>query len=114
MVSNTLSRSDTRHRGGSVLEITQNAVRRVAALARLAVSDDEAQRLAAQLTDIIGYAELLQTVHLTDVPPTSHPLSLYNALREDESRPSLPRDIALANAPDDDGEQVRVPAVLEG
>ncbi|MDQ0189626.1 Asp-tRNA(Asn)/Glu-tRNA(Gln) amidotransferase subunit GatC [Alicyclobacillus cycloheptanicus] len=96
------------------MKITEDAVRHVAALARLAVSDEEVARLSTQLTEIIGYAELLQSVDLTDVPPTSHPLALTNALREDESRPSLARDAALANAPDHDGEQVRVPAVLEG
>ncbi|MCL6593378.1 MAG: Asp-tRNA(Asn)/Glu-tRNA(Gln) amidotransferase subunit GatC [Alicyclobacillus sp.] len=96
------------------MKITEETVRHVAKLARLAVSAEEAARLAPQLSDIIGYAEQLQAVDLADVPPTSHPLALVNVLRADESRPSLPRERALANAPDDDGEQVRVPAVLEG
>ncbi|SFU87208.1 Asp-tRNA(Asn)/Glu-tRNA(Gln) amidotransferase subunit GatC [Alicyclobacillus macrosporangiidus] len=96
------------------MKISADTVRHVAKLARLAVSEEEAARLAPQLSDIIGYADELQAVDLADVPPTSHPFALVNVLREDEPRPSLPRERALANAPDTDGEQVRVPAVLEG
>ncbi|MCL6548407.1 MAG: Asp-tRNA(Asn)/Glu-tRNA(Gln) amidotransferase subunit GatC [Alicyclobacillus sp.] len=96
------------------MRITEDEVRHVAKLARLAVSPEEAARLAVQLSDIIGYAEQLQEVDLNGVEPTSHPLARYNALRKDEVRPSLDRDIALSVAPDTDGEQVRVPAVLEG
>ncbi|MCL6600038.1 Asp-tRNA(Asn)/Glu-tRNA(Gln) amidotransferase subunit GatC [Alicyclobacillus macrosporangiidus] len=96
------------------MKISADTVRHVAKLARLAVSEEEAARLAPQLSDIIGYADELQSVDLADVPPTSHPFALVNVLREDEPRPSLPRERALANAPDTDGEQVRVPAVLEG
>jgi aspartyl-tRNA(Asn)/glutamyl-tRNA(Gln) amidotransferase subunit C len=96
------------------VKISADTVRHVAKLARLAVSEEEAARLAPQLSDIIGYADELQAVDLADVPPTSHPFALVNVLREDEPRPSLPRERALANAPDTDGEQVRVPAVLEG
>jgi aspartyl-tRNA(Asn)/glutamyl-tRNA(Gln) amidotransferase subunit C len=96
------------------LKITHETVQHVAKLARLAVSEEEAHRLAPQLSEIIAYAEQLQSVNLDGVEPTSHPLPLVNVLRKDEPRPSLPREEALANAPDHDGEQVRVPAVLEG
>ncbi|MBX5436944.1 MAG: Asp-tRNA(Asn)/Glu-tRNA(Gln) amidotransferase subunit GatC [Alicyclobacillaceae bacterium] len=96
------------------MRITEETVQNVARLARLAVGREEAARLAPQLSDIIGYAEQLQQVDLEGVEPTSHPLSRYNALRPDEVRPCLDREAALANAPDSDGEQVRVPAVLEG
>lgn len=96
------------------MKIDASTVRHVAALARLAVSEDDVATLAHQLTDILGYAEQLQGVDMTGVIPTSHPFPLENVLRKDESRPGLSREAALANAPDSDGEQVRVPAVLEG
>ncbi|MCL6452111.1 MAG: Asp-tRNA(Asn)/Glu-tRNA(Gln) amidotransferase subunit GatC [Alicyclobacillus sp.] len=96
------------------MQITHDTVRDVARLARLAVSEAEAHALAPQLSAIISYAEQLQSVDLTEVPPTSHPLALMNVFRADEPRPSLPREVALAQAPDSDGGQVRVPAVLEG
>lgn len=96
------------------MKITEDAVRHVAKLARLAVTPEEAAKLAPQLSDIISYAEQLQHLDLDDVPPTSHSLPLANVLRSDVPRPSLSREQALANAPDTDGQQVRVPAVLEG
>lgn len=96
------------------MNITEDAVLHVAKLARLAVSEEEAHRLAPQLSDIISYAEQLQRVDLSDVVPTSHALQLTNVLRPDTPRPGLTREQALANAPDSDGQQVRVPAVLEG
>jgi aspartyl-tRNA(Asn)/glutamyl-tRNA(Gln) amidotransferase subunit C len=96
------------------LKITEDTVRHVAQLARLAVSAEEAARLAPQLNDILDYAEQLQSLDLSDVLPTSHSLPLTNVMRADEPRASLSREKALANAPDSDGQQVRVPAVLEG
>ncbi|MCF8563972.1 Asp-tRNA(Asn)/Glu-tRNA(Gln) amidotransferase subunit GatC [Alicyclobacillus tolerans] len=96
------------------MKISEDTIRHVANLARLAVSDSEVTKLAPQLSDIITYAEQLQSVDLSAVEPTSHPFPLVNVLRADEPRPSLNRDAALANAPDSDGEQVRVPAVMEG
>lgn len=96
------------------MRITEDVVKNVAKLARLAVSDEEAGKLAPQLAEIISYAEQLQQLDLTDVPPTSHSLVLVNVLRDDVTHTGLPREEALANAPDSDGEHVRVPAVLEG
>ncbi|RIV19162.1 Asp-tRNA(Asn)/Glu-tRNA(Gln) amidotransferase subunit GatC [Alicyclobacillaceae bacterium I2511] len=96
------------------LKISEDVVRHVARLARLAVCDEEVHGLASQLSDILEYAEQLQQVDLTGVAPTSHPFPLKNVLRTDVPRPGLPREVLLANAPDDDGEQIRVPAVLEG
>lgn len=96
------------------MKITEETVRQVAKLARLAVSTEEAARLAPQMNDILGYAEQLQGVDMTGVQPTSHSLPLVNVMREDTSRPSTDREKILANAPDSDGEQIRVPAVMEG
>jgi aspartyl-tRNA(Asn)/glutamyl-tRNA(Gln) amidotransferase subunit C len=96
------------------LIISEDTIRHVAKLARLAVTDEEARLLAPQLSDILDYANELQEVDLTDVEPTSHSFPLYNVLRKDEAKPGLSREAALKNAPDSDGGQVRVPAVLEG
>lgn len=96
------------------MKITEDVIRRVATLARLAVNDEEVATLTPQLNDIISYAEQLQDVDFGDVEPTSHSFAMVNVLRDDVARPGLSRTDALANAPDSDGEQVRVPAVLEG
>ncbi len=94
--------------------ISEETIRHVAKLARLAVTDEEAHLLAPQLSDILDYANELQEVDLTNIEPTSHSFPLYNVLRQDEPKPGLTREAALKNAPDSDDGQVRVPAVLEG
>lgn len=96
------------------MNITEEVVKHVAKLARLAVAEEEARKLAPQLSDIISYAQQLQEVDLKDVAPTSHTLELSNVLRADVPCEGLTNEQALANAPDSDGQQVRVPAVLEG
>lgn len=96
------------------MNITEDVVKNVAKLARLAVSEEEAHQLAPQLSEIISYAEKLQEIDLVDITPTSHSLSLTNVLREDIPHEGLSREQALANVPDSDGQQVRVPAVFEG
>ncbi len=77
-------------------------VARIAQLARLELTADELELFARQLAGILGYAEQLQDVDTATVPPTSHPLALTAALREDEVRPSLQREDALRSAPDAD------------
>ncbi len=94
--------------------ISEETIRHVAKLARLALTDDEVHILTPQLSDILDYANELQEIELGDVEPTSHSFPLYNVLRADEPKPGLTREAALRNAPDSDGEQIRVPAVLEG
>ena len=91
-------------------------VARIAQLARLALSDEELSLFARQLAGILAYAEQLQDVPTNGVPPTSHPLALTAAFREDETRPSLPREAALAAAPEPspEGGLFKVPRVLGG
>ena len=89
-------------------------VERIARLARLALTVDERDLFARQLTGILQYAEQLREVDTTGVAPTSHPLALSAPLRDDERRPSLPRDEALKRAPDADlaAGLFKVPRVL--
>jgi aspartyl-tRNA(Asn)/glutamyl-tRNA(Gln) amidotransferase subunit C len=89
-------------------------VERIARLARLALSAEERDLFARQLTGILQYAEQLREVDTTGVAPTSHPLALSAPLRDDRTRPSLPRDEALKGAPDADRAAglFKVPRVL--
>lgn len=96
------------------MKITEDTVSHVARLARLAMSDQDKATLSPQLSEILDYAEQLQQVDLEGVEPTSHPFRQVNVLRQDVTRESLPRVVALQNAPDQEAGQVRVPAVLEG
>ncbi len=74
-------------------------VRRIAALARLALTPDEVTLFSTQLASILAYATLVQEVDTTGVPPTSHPLGDGARWREDVVAPSLDRDEVLAHAP---------------
>lgn len=91
-----------------------NDVAQIARLARLALTRDEMELYARQLADILAYAEQLQEVDTSGVPPTSHPLALTAALREDEVRPSVPREEFLRAAPEADvaAGLFKVPRVL--
>ena len=82
----------------------------VARLARLALREDEIERLQGQLNAILDAVGKVSELDLSDVPPTSHPLALVNVLAPDEPAPSLPLEDALANAPEREGDFFRVPA----
>ncbi|CAN5406870.1 MAG: Asp-tRNA(Asn)/Glu-tRNA(Gln) amidotransferase subunit GatC [Acidobacteria bacterium] len=74
-------------------------VERVARLARLALTDDEANLFARQLADILGYVEQVQAIDTTGIAPTSHPHITGTVQRADVVEASLDRDTALASAP---------------
>ena len=94
------------------MAITRNEVLHVARLARLALSEEEIERLTEQLGAILEAVGKVAELDLTDVPPTSHPLDLVNVARADEAQPSLPRAEALANAPDVEGGFFKVPPAI--
>jgi len=92
------------------MAISRDEVLHVARLARLALSDDEIDRLGAQLNAILEAVGKVSELDLADVEATAHPLDLVNVWAEDEPRPCLSVDEALANAPDREGGSFRVPA----
>jgi aspartyl-tRNA(Asn)/glutamyl-tRNA(Gln) amidotransferase subunit C len=81
------------------VEIGREEVLHVARLARLALTDEEVERFRGQLSAILEAVGKVSELDLEGVPPTSHPLDLVNVLADDVPQPSLPRDVALANAP---------------
>ena len=89
--------------------ISRDEVLHVARLARLALTDEEVERLGAQLSAILEAVGKVAELDLEGVEPTAHPLDLVNVWAEDEPRPSLPVDEALAGAPDREGGFFRVP-----
>jgi aspartyl-tRNA(Asn)/glutamyl-tRNA(Gln) amidotransferase subunit C len=82
------------------MAITRDEVLHVARLARLELTDDEIDRFTDQLNAILEAVAKVSELDLSDVEPTAHPLDLVNVWAEDEPRPSLAVDEALANAPD--------------
>jgi aspartyl-tRNA(Asn)/glutamyl-tRNA(Gln) amidotransferase subunit C len=92
------------------MAISKDEVLHVARLAKLALTDDEVEKLTEELGAILEAVGVVAELDLADVLPTSHPLDLVNVWAEDEPRPSLPLEDVLANAPDADGSLFRVPA----
>jgi len=90
-------------------EISRELLLHVAHLARLELSEDELARLEGQLNDILAAVSKVAELDLSDVPPTSHPLDIVNVWGEDEPRPCLSLEDALANAPERDGDFFKVP-----
>lgn len=93
--------------------LTREEVLHVAMLARLGLSDEEVETLRSQLGQVLEYIEMLQGVDTSSVAPTAQVLSHLNVSRPDGSRPSLPTDEVLANAPGREGAFFTVPAVFE-
>ena len=95
------------------MRLTLEEVRHVAELAKLHLSEAEVAQYAEQLSAILNYAELLQTVDTSGVPPTPYVLPLENVMAADVPEPGLSNEEALANAPDRAEGFFRVRAVFE-
>ncbi len=95
------------------MPIDRAAVDHVARLARLDLTDDERDRMRAELTQILEHAERIQALDLDGVPPTSHSVSIRNAMRPDEVTPSLEPGEVLANAPEVEDGRIKVPRIIE-
>ena len=85
--------------------IGREEVLHVARLARLALSEDEIEPMARELSAVLDHVAKIGELDLEDVAPTSHVVEVTGALRPDEPRACLPREVALAQAPavGDDG-----------
>ncbi len=94
----TLSREDVAH---------------VAMLARIQLTEDELDRLAGQLEQIVGWVGQVNEVAADDVPPMSHPLPLTNVTRPDVVRPGLTAEQALGGAPSAQDQRFGVPRILD-
>lgn len=95
------------------MKITKADVEHVARLARLELSNEEVATFTGQMDAILSYVEQLNALDTTSVIPTSHAVPMENAFRDDENRPSIGVENALANAPDRIDGFFRVPKVIE-
>ncbi len=98
--------------------ITREVVEHVAALAALALTPGELDRLGQDLSSILGYVAELQQLDTTGIAPLTHVSELFPLveaphLRADEPRPSLPRELIMSGAPATDGTFFKVPKVIE-
>jgi aspartyl-tRNA(Asn)/glutamyl-tRNA(Gln) amidotransferase subunit C len=92
--------------------ITRDDVAHLARLARIAMTDEELDRLAGELPVILNAVARVQEVAAAHIPPTSHALPLTNVLRDDRPIPSLNADEALSGAPEAEDGRFRVPQIL--
>jgi aspartyl-tRNA(Asn)/glutamyl-tRNA(Gln) amidotransferase subunit C len=90
--------------------IDRDQVLHVAKLARLRLSEGEVETMVGELDGILGHVDRIGKLDLEGVEPTSHVVALENVLRADEPWESLPRDVALANAPEPVDGAFRVPS----
>jgi aspartyl-tRNA(Asn)/glutamyl-tRNA(Gln) amidotransferase subunit C len=90
--------------------IDREQVLHVARLARLALTDEEVETMARELSSILDHVDRIGELDLEDVEPTNHVVDLENVLRPDEPRPSWPRERMLEEAPDPADGAFRVPS----
>jgi aspartyl-tRNA(Asn)/glutamyl-tRNA(Gln) amidotransferase subunit C len=95
------------------MALTIEQVQHVARLARLRLAPDELEKMREQLSNILDHFQMLQELDVSGVPATAQVTELQSVTRPDELRPSLPREAALGNAPDQQDGMFRVRAIFE-
>lgn len=93
-------------------KLTKEEVKHVANLARLAITEEEAEKFAEQLGKITDFAEQLNELDTTKVEPTTHVLPLVNVMREDVAVKGLDREVMMLNVKEQEDGQVKVPAIM--
>jgi aspartyl-tRNA(Asn)/glutamyl-tRNA(Gln) amidotransferase subunit C len=88
-------------------------IEKVAKLARLVLSEEEKRTFGDQLEQILTYMEQLNRLDTTGVEPTSHAIPIHNVFREDETRPSFPREEVMEITPEEEDGHFRVPRIIE-
>ncbi|MBI2865245.1 MAG: Asp-tRNA(Asn)/Glu-tRNA(Gln) amidotransferase subunit GatC [Chloroflexi bacterium] len=95
------------------MPLSREEVLHVAQLARLGLAEEDLQRLQTQLSDIIAYFQILETLDTSAIPPTAQAIGQQNVMRSDVAKPSFPPEEVLANAPRVEEGFFRIRAVLE-
>jgi aspartyl-tRNA(Asn)/glutamyl-tRNA(Gln) amidotransferase subunit C len=94
--------------------LSREQVRHVALLARLGLAEGEEDFYAEQLSRILEHIDRLSEVDTEAIPPTAQVVEVRNVMRDDEVRPTLPQEVAIANAPEADGGFFVVKSIQEG
>ncbi|HAW29837.1 Asp-tRNA(Asn)/Glu-tRNA(Gln) amidotransferase subunit GatC [Gimesia maris] len=93
-------------------QLTQDEVLKVASLSRLKLSETEVTALGEQMGSVLKYIAMLDELDTADIEPMAHAIEISNVFRDDQLQESLPREQALSNAPQTDGNYFLVPAIL--
>jgi aspartyl-tRNA(Asn)/glutamyl-tRNA(Gln) amidotransferase subunit C len=94
--------------------LTREKVHQIAKLARLSLSDAEADRMKVELDHILAYVDTLQELDTDGIEPTAHAIPLPTPMRPDRALPAMDPELAVANAPESIGTAFVVPKVIEG
>lgn len=94
------------------MSVSRDDVQHVAQLARLDFSDDEEERMADELSQILDYVDKLNELDTSGVPPMSHVLDVTNVYRDDDIEERIDQEQALAPAPEQEGGYFQVPKVV--
>lgn len=95
-------------------DLSEESLRTICKLCRLKLSDEEVHTLFGDLKKIADYVDLLNEVDVSDLQPYMHAEEVgYGSLRDDEVKETMPREVFLANSPDQVGGMVRVPPVIK-
>lgn len=95
------------------MKLDLETVERIAALARVGLSEEEMERMRDQLSAVLDHIEMLQEVDTDDIPPTAQVIELQNIMRDDVVEPSLTQEQVLLNAPRTEDGFIKVKAVLD-
>jgi aspartyl-tRNA(Asn)/glutamyl-tRNA(Gln) amidotransferase subunit C len=95
------------------MSINREEVKHIALLSRLELTEAELDAYTHDLDEILGYAEKLQSLDVSNVEPLSHAVPMFNVMREDIVKPSLTHEEALRNAPEQEDGCFKVPKVTE-
>lgn len=95
------------------VKLELETVERIAALARLGLSQDEMERMRDQLSVVLDHISMLEEVPTEDIPPTAQVIELQNIMRDDVVEPSLSQEQVLLNAPRSEDGFIKVKAVLD-
>ncbi len=95
------------------MKLDRAVVEHIAALARVGLTSEEIERMRDQLSAVLDHISMLQEVDTDDIPPTASVIALQNVMRDDAVDPSLPRELVLLNAPDQEDGYFKVNAVLD-
>lgn len=101
-------------KGFKRMSLTENEVRHVAMLARIALTDEQIHTLQDELNSILGHIDTIQQLDLDGVPPTAHAVPMVNSTRPDVPRQGLSREMALLNAPEAEDGAFVIPQIVGG
>ncbi|MCB9029469.1 MAG: Asp-tRNA(Asn)/Glu-tRNA(Gln) amidotransferase subunit GatC [Deltaproteobacteria bacterium] len=93
--------------------ISKEEVFKIAHLARMAITDAQAEHFSKELSSIFEHIQKLNELDVSDVEPMTHVHGVFNVFREDQVEPSLEIQEVLKNAPDVNGQFFRVPIIKD-